>query len=243
MQARQQHVEQAAGPGPIGRRPVAVATLRKRIMRQLGAGQMAEQHAVCMQRAFRLAGGARGVDHHRRIVRRCIDRREVGRRLCQEIGKAAVDGDHAGDVRHLCADLIEFCEALRVGQQRLGAGILQAILQRVRPEQNRDRQRHRAELVDGDVRGGHFRRLRHEDRDAVAAFDALRAQHIGEPVGSLAQVAVADRLAAPVAMHVQNGESAGLARRPAVADVDADIVARRDRPAEIAIERVVVFGV
>ena len=73
VQARQQHVEQPAGPGPVGRRPVAVACLRKRIMRQFGAGQMSEQHAMAVQRALGLAGGARGVDHHRRIVGRGID--------------------------------------------------------------------------------------------------------------------------------------------------------------------------
>ena len=58
MQARQQRIEQAAGPGPIGRRPVAVAGLREREMRQLDAGQMAEQDAMGVQRALRLAGGA-----------------------------------------------------------------------------------------------------------------------------------------------------------------------------------------
>ena len=80
MQARQQRIEQTAGPGPVGRRPVAVAGLRKRIMRQFGARHMAEQNAMGMQRAFRLAGRARGVNHHRRIVGRGIDRRESRRR-------------------------------------------------------------------------------------------------------------------------------------------------------------------
>ena len=42
--------------------------LREELMRQLDAGQMAEQHAMRVQRALRLAGGAGGVDHHRRIV-------------------------------------------------------------------------------------------------------------------------------------------------------------------------------
>ena len=134
----------------------------------------------------------------------------------------------------------ELGEALRVGQQRLGAGILQPVGQRIRPEQDRDRQRDRAKLVDRDMGGGDFRRLRQQDGDAVAALDAVRAQHIGEPVRGLAQGAVADGVFAPVRMDVQDGEPAGLSLRPAVADIDADIVARRHLPAELAIDVVVI---
>ena len=40
---------------------------------------------------------------------------------------------------------------------------------------------------------------------------------------------------------VQDGEPIRFARRPAVADVDADVVTRRYLPAELAIERIVVL--
>ncbi len=58
MQARQQRVEQAAGPSPIGGRPVAVAGLREWKMRQLDARQVTEQDAMRVQRAFGLTGSA-----------------------------------------------------------------------------------------------------------------------------------------------------------------------------------------
>ena len=154
---------------------------------------MADQNAMRVQRALGLAGGAGGVDHHRRIVGGGIDRREFRRRPRQQIGKAAgaiafaVDRQHASEFRRLAANPVELGEALRVGEQRLGAGILQAVEQRIGPEQHRDRQRDRAELVDRDMGGGDFRRLRQHDGDAVAALNAMRAQHIGEPVGGVAQ--------------------------------------------------------
>ena len=241
VQARQQRVEQAAGPGPIGRRPVAVARLREWKMRQLDAGKMTEQNAMGVQRALGLAGGAGGVDHHRRIVGGGIDRREIRRGARQQIRKAVVDRNDAGELRHLSANAVELGEALRVGDERLGAGILQAIAQRIRAEQHRDRQRDRAELVDRDMGGGDFRRLRQHDGDAVAARNAVRAQHVGEPVRHLAQGAVADGVLAAVGAHMQDGEPAGLLRRPAVADIDADIVTRRHLPAELAIDVVVGF--
>ena len=200
-----------------------------------------------VQRALRLAGGAGGVDHHRRIVGGGVDRREIGRGARQQVGESSPAPSPApssdstqAELRHLAANLVELGEALRVGDQRLGAGILQPVGQRIGPEQHRERQRDGAELVDRDMGGGDFRRLRQQDRDAVAARDAMRAQHIGEPVGGLAQPAIGDGVLAPVRPHMQDGEPAGLARRPAVADIDADIVARRHLPAELAIDVVVI---
>jgi hypothetical protein len=76
-------------------------------MRQFGTGQMAEQHAMAVQRALRLAGGAGGVDHHRRIVGAGIDRCEVRRRACEEIGEVIsavarpIDREHACEAGHL----------------------------------------------------------------------------------------------------------------------------------------------
>ena len=215
-------------------------------MRQLDAGQVADQHAMRVQRAFGLAGGAGGVDHHRRIVGGGIDGRELRRRPRQQFGKAAgavafaVDRQHAVKIRHFAANAVELGEPLRVGQQRPGAGILQAIGQRIRAEQHGDRQGDGAELVDRDMRGRHFRRLRQHDGDAVAALDALRAQHVGETIGGFAQGAEADGLFAPVRMHMQDGEPRGIGVCPAVADIDADIVARRHLPAELAIDVVVI---
>src|SRR5690348_4752273 len=87
--------------------------------------------------------------------------------------------------------------------------------------------------------GGDFGRLRQEDRDTVTAADAARAQHIGEAVRHLAQRTEADALLTPVTLHMQDGEPAGLALGPAVANVDADVVLRRNLPTELAIDLVV----
>src|SRR5690606_1916147 len=98
------------------------------------------------------------------------------------------------------------------------------------------------ELVDADMRRRDFRRLRQQDRHAIAALNAMRAQHIGEAVGRLPQPAVADIVSTAVAMHMQDGETLRLLRRPAVADIDADIVPRRQLPAELADELVIGVG-
>jgi len=124
MQARQQHVEQATGPGPVGRRPEPVARLGEEIMRQLDPRQMAEQHAMRMQRALGLAGGAGGVDHQRRIVRRSLFRREVGRRARNEFVKAeravagTIDRQNEFQLRHFAADGRDLFGARGVGDQR-----------------------------------------------------------------------------------------------------------------------------
>ena len=91
--------------------------------------------------------------------------------------------------------------------------------------------------------GGDFRRLRQHNRDAVARLDAVFAQDIREPVRSLAQPAKGNAVFAPVRMHVQDGEAAGLGVGPFVATVDANVIARRNFPAELAREGVEVFGV
>ena len=91
--------------------------------------------------------------------------------------------------------------------------------------------------------GGDFRRLRQQDRDAVAARDAVRGKHVGEPVGGVLQPAEADLVGAAVGMHMQDREPPRLGRRPAVADIDADVVARGDPASGIAAELVVVADV
>jgi hypothetical protein len=80
-------------PGPIRRRPEAVAGLRQEFVRDLDAGQVPEQHAMGVQRALGRPGRARGVDHQRRIVGGGVDRRELRggapHRLEEAVGAAA----------------------------------------------------------------------------------------------------------------------------------------------------------
>ncbi len=68
MESGQKNIEQSAGPGPVGRRPDAIARLRKKIMMGFDTREMADQYAMTMQGAFRLAGRTGRVDHHCRIV-------------------------------------------------------------------------------------------------------------------------------------------------------------------------------
>jgi hypothetical protein len=70
VQARQQHVEQAARPGPVRRGPRQITRLGEEFMRKLHARQMTEQHAMRVERTLGLPRRARRVDHHRRIIRR-----------------------------------------------------------------------------------------------------------------------------------------------------------------------------
>ena len=215
-------------------------------MRHFDARQVAEQHAMRVQRALRRTGGAGGVDHHRRIVGERVFRREcVGRLLQQRVESEravglAVDRHDQRQTGSAVAEPIELCQALRIGDQHLGAGILQPVGERFRPEQQRERQRHRRKLVDRDMRGHGLGRLRQQDRDPVAALDAVRAQRIGEPVGLRPQRAIADIVDAAVGMDMNDRGAAGLAHSPAVADIHADIVAIGDRPAKFAVQLFVV---
>jgi len=103
--------------------------------------------------------------------------------------RRTVDRQHAGDVRGFVTDFGETADARGIGDERLGSGILQTVGQRVRPEQYRDRQRHRPQLVDRDVTGRDFRRLRQVHRDAIAPRNAIGTQHIGETIRCFAQPA------------------------------------------------------
>ena len=75
---RKQGVDQPADPGPVGRCPHQVAGLRQEIVAHLDIRQMAEQHAMGMQCAFRVTCRTRGVDDQRGIVGRGVDRRKSG---------------------------------------------------------------------------------------------------------------------------------------------------------------------
>ena len=68
MESGQKNIEQSAGPGPVGRRPDAVAWLREKIVMGFDTREMPDQYAVTMQGAFRLAGRTGRVDHNRGIV-------------------------------------------------------------------------------------------------------------------------------------------------------------------------------
>ena len=68
-----QHIHQAGEPRPVGRRPHDVTRLREEIEAELGSRQMSEHRAMRLQRAFWIAGCARGEIQEGRIVGRGID--------------------------------------------------------------------------------------------------------------------------------------------------------------------------
>ncbi len=216
-------------------------------MRQFDAGHVAEQNAMRMQRALRRPGGAGGVDHHRRIVGGCILGREGIRSRLQKRGKAgrairlAVGRDHQFQIGRSLAETCELLHAHGIGDQDLRAGILQPVGQRFGAEQQRERQRNRAKLVDRDMRDHRFRRLRQQDRHPVAATDTVRPQRVGKLVRQLHEGAKRHRLDTAVAVDMDNGRAMRVAYRPAIADIDTDIVTSGDLPAKLAIEPVVVL--
>ncbi len=199
-----------------------------------------------VQRALRLARRAGGEDHQRGIVRRGVDRREIAGCARDRLGETQralarpVDRQDERERRQLIANLAQLGEPLRIGDDRLHAGIPQPVAQRIDAEQDRERHRDRAELVDRDVSGGGFRCLRQQHRDAIAARDPVGDKRIGEAVRGFAQPTEGDRLVRAVRAHVEDREPVGLACRPFVADVDADVVAVELRPAEFRVELVVI---
>src|SRR3954468_18651362 len=86
----------------------------------------------------------------------------------------------------------------------------------------------------------HPRSLRQQDRDPVAAFHAARPKRVREAVRALSQRPVSQGRDLPVGADFENRGAAGLRRRPAVADVDADVVALGNAPSERRDEAVVI---
>ena len=113
---------------------------------------------------------------------------------------------------------------MRVGDQRRRAEILEPIRDRLDAEQHRQRQCDGAELVDRDMAGSDRRPLRQQDGDAVAALDTAAGERIGEPVRGCPQGTIADLFDDAVASDIENRGAARLDLRPAVADVDPDVV-------------------
>ena len=156
-------------------------------MHHLDAGQMAEQRAMRVQRALRVARGAGGVDDDGGIVGRCIDGGEFFRSIFdrgpERFGAGMDRARRHVDVlqiRQPVADLCEFLPAGLVGDHGLGAGIGQAKLQRILAEQREQRHRDQAGTKRRQMRDRQFQRLRQEHRDAVAAHEPIRLQHIGK---------------------------------------------------------------
>jgi hypothetical protein len=134
----------------------------------------------------------------------------------------------------------EFGNASSVCDGRLGAGIVKAVREGIRAEQGGKRQRNGPELIDGSMDGGDLGHLWQQNRDPVPATDAVGVKCVGESVGGLLQPAEADGPHAAVGAHIDDRDPVRIEVCPTIADVDADIVTRRNLPTKLTIEFVVV---
>ena len=248
IEPRQQHVQQAAGPRPVGRRPQPVARLRQELVRHLDAGQVSQKHPVAVQRALGRTCRPRGEDHHRRVVGTGVlgcevrpmvagQPSETGRRTVVAIGRH--DRLEHGQARQ---DRLQLGEPRGIGHHRLHAGCLETIFQRLDAKQQRQRHRDRAELVGRDMGNRRLEALRHQHRYPVAAADSRCAQPVSERVRSPRERAICQVARRPVGLIIEKRDAVGLARRPGIRHGDADVEARRDLPAEIVVKRPVCIA-
>ena len=118
-----------------------------------------------------------------------------------------------------------------VGHERAGAAVGEPEGERVGAEQHRERQRHRAELVDRDVGDGGLDALGQDDADPVPAPDAEPVECVGEAIAEPLQLGEREGPLRPLCvLDVDGGAVADV--RVSIADIDADVVARGNVPAE-----------
>jgi len=160
------------------------------------AGQMAKQHPVRMQGAFRVAGGAGGVNDQRRIFRVCVQRLEH-RTLQADLGMKIQHFTALGRrVDHIAQlqigqarpDVIDLRQATAIGNDRAHRAVGGSMLDSVGTKQLEQWNGYRAQLVDGHVHDAGFQPLRKHDADPVAGRHALLAQAVGQAVGLLLKV-------------------------------------------------------
>src|SRR5580765_6657111 len=121
--------------------------------------------------------------------------------------------------------------------QRFGS-VLEAVLERFRTEEVRQRQRDRADLEDRDVGDGGLGTLRQQQRDAIAALHAQGLQRVAQAVGGFLDVVEGEARAGARLVLPQQREARAL-RGPLAAAVAADVEALRNLPAEAAADLLV----
>ena len=184
----------------------------------------------------------------RGIVGRGVDRREIGRRRLQlrperfRPGRRGIGDDvDVLQVRQAVADLRQLLVAGSIRDDRSGAGIGEPEFQRVLAEQREQRDRHQARAKRRQMRDRQFQRLRQEHRDAIAANQAVRLQHVGKTAGELGYLVERRPRRRAVLVDIDQREAAG-AVGVAVAAHGGEVEPSRNVPAEIAVEGVVVGG-
>ncbi len=113
-----------------------------------------------------------------------------------------------------------------------GAGIGKAVLQGLDPEQQAERHRDGAELVDGDMGRGGLERLRQHQSHPVPLPDPASAEQIGDAVGHPVERAVGDGEGPAAGVDKDDRDPVGLGGCPTLANGARDIEVLRDRPGE-----------
>ena len=148
-----------------------------------------------------------------------------------EAARLAVAGNDVLQVVQIGADGLDDIAPRGVGHERAGAAVGKPVRERVGAEQHRERQRHRTELVHGDVGHRGLDALGQDDSDAVSTADAQSGEGVGESVAQPFQVREREGLLRALRVLEVEGGAVADARVP-VADVDADVVARGEAPPE-----------
>ncbi len=259
IQRRQQRIEQAAGPGPIGGAPehrlrglAGVQRVEaKPVLAADKAAQVADQRPVRDQRALGVARGAAGVDQQRRVVGAGGHQRKIG--VCRLLHRGPIDdvgvasagqAQHVAQRRALGAHTLQHGAGAAVHQRHAGGAVLQPELQRLGAKQLRQRHRHRPQLQHRHVGHGGLETLRQRNRHPLARTHPEQPQAVGESVRRLLQLGVAVRARLALGPIGNHRRLAGALRLlgPAARASLGDIEKRRHLPVEIGVQGSVGVG-
>ena len=191
---REHPVGSAGHPAGVGGAPVHVVLVQ--VERPLPGGVLLHHGLVPVNRALGLAGGARGVVHHRVVVLARLHGVEVGRGLAHllvpvQVGQVPALGvavvlvhyDDVLELEQLGDDTGYSAAQLRLGDEHLGSAVLQPVPDGVGAEGGEERPHNGAGLEYAEEGYVGLGQPVHEQKDAVARFDAEALDNVGEPVG------------------------------------------------------------
>ncbi len=99
--------------------------------------------------------------------------------------------DHVIETGTRIADRLDRLLDAWVDHDRARAAVVESVFEGLRAEEDREGNRDRAELPDGEMGDRIGGLLRNHDRHPVARFDPELAERRGEPVGPIVELAVA----------------------------------------------------
>ena len=238
VQTREEHIDQAADPGPVRGGPEQIVVPGKEIMGQLDPGEVTQKHAMRVQCPLGRPRGPRCIDDQRGVIRSGEHRIETtGRTLDRlpeadrALGLSPLRHENGLQERQPCADLLNLVQVGAVRHDRLRLAVSQSVLECVGSEQGEQGNRDRSDLVDGDVGEGRFRTLREQDTDPISLPDPAGLERIGQPVRKRLQVPERVLLILAVFIFVDQCQAVSLVG-PLVADVDPDVVELGHAPFE-----------